>query len=62
MAEKLQLLAEGLTEGSEYFLDGITIREVLPTGELGPNLITVTDDSEGWESNKQLEPIEGNGS
>ena len=46
--ETLQLKFHVTTKPSEpVFIDGITIREVLPTGELGPNIIT--DDFEEWE-------------
>ncbi len=50
MTEKLQLSAES----SDIIIDDLTVREVLPSEKLGPNILT--DDFEGWESNKPIQP------
>ncbi len=50
MTEKLQLSAES----SDIIIDDVTVREVLPSGKLGPNILT--DDFEGWESNQPMQP------
>ena len=35
--------------GSEFSLDDVTVREVLPSGALGPNILNQWFESEKWE-------------